>query len=490
MHRSAARLLVLSMTAFAQDYDLVVRNARVWTGDPSKPWVDSIAVKGDRIAVVKGDRIAAAGGVAASAKRVIDAGGRLVTPGFIDSHIHFLEGGFRLTQVQLRDARTRDEFVRRIGDYARKLPAGAWITGGDWDHSLWGGELPTRDWIDPVTPNHPVWVTRLDGHMGLANSAALAKARLTRDTADPDGGAIVRNAKSEPTGILKDNAMGLVGRAVTPPSATQQDDALDAAMRYVAAQGVTSVHHMGSWSDFEVFERAHSSRRLKTRIYAAVPLSTWERLRDHVKARGRGDAWLRTGVLKGFVDGSLGSKTAAMIEPFEDSPGDRGLLVNPPERLHEWIRGADAAGLYVAVHAIGDRANRLLLDIYEKVIAENGPRDRRFRIEHAQHLAAPDIPRFGRLGVIASMQPYHAIDDGRWAESLIGARRARGTYAFRALLDSTARLAFGSDWFVATPIVRCTVNFKGPVETRTSSPLRVTSSFAAGAGGSSSPVRR
>jgi predicted amidohydrolase YtcJ len=161
----------------------------------------------DSIAV-KGDRIAAAGGVTASAKRVIDAGGRLVTPGFIDSHIHFLEGGFRLTQVQLRDARTRDEFVRRIGDYARKLPAGAWITGGDWDHSLWGGELPTRDWIDPVTPNHPVWVTRLDGHMGLANSAALAKARLTRDTADPDGGAIVRNAKSEPTGILKDNAMG------------------------------------------------------------------------------------------------------------------------------------------------------------------------------------------------------------------------------------------------------------------------------------------
>jgi predicted amidohydrolase YtcJ len=445
MHRRAFGLWVLGMTAAAQDYDLVVRNARVWTGDPARPWADSIAVKGDRIAAV--------GGAGGAARRTIDAEGRVVTPGFIDSHVHFLEGGFRLTQVQLRDANTKAEFTRRIAAYAAKLPPGAWITGGDWDHSLWGGELPSRQWIDSVTGRRPVWVTRLDGHMGLANSAALEQARVTRGTPDPDGGTIVRDAGGDPTGVLKDNAMGLVGRVVTAPPADRQDEALDAAMRYVAARGVTSVHHMGSWGDLAVFERAHAAGKLRTRLYAAVPLSTWERLRDRVKSRGWGDAWLRTGVLKGFVDGSLGSHTAAMLEPFDDAPDDRGLLVNPPERMYERIRGADAAGLHVAVHAIGDRANRILLDIYEKVIEENGRRDRRFRIEHAQHLAALDIPRFGKLGVIASMQPYHAIDDGRWAEKLIGPRRAEGTYAFRTLLDTKATLAFGSDWFVAPPSV-------------------------------------
>jgi predicted amidohydrolase YtcJ len=251
--------------------------------------------------------------------------------------------------------------------------------------------------------------------------------------------------------------MGLVGAVVPAPTSEQKEEALDAAMRYVAERGVTTVHHMGSWGDLDVFERANRSGKLKTRIYAAVPLSTWRKLRDRVRERGRGGEWLRIGILKGFVDGSLGSRTAAMEEPFEDAPpakaDDRGLLVNPPERMYEWIRGADVAGLHVAVHAIGDRANRLLLDIYERVARENGPRDRRFRIEHAQHLRREDISRFGKLAVIASMQPYHAIDDGRWAEKFIGAKRAQGTYAFRSLLDAGATLAFGSDWFVAPPAV-------------------------------------
>jgi predicted amidohydrolase YtcJ len=208
---------------------------------------------------------------------------------------------------------------------------------------------------------------------------------------------------------------------------------------------------MGSWDDLAVFERAHHAGRLRTRIYAAVPLGTWARLRDTVAARGRGDAWLRIGGLKGFVDGSLGSHTAAMLEPFTDAPGDRGLLVTPPESLYAWTRDADAAGLQVIVHAIGDRAIRTQLDIFERVAREHGPRDRRFRIEHAQHIAPADLPRFAQLGVVASMQPYHAIDDGRWADRVIGAERAKGTYAFRSLLDARATLAFGSDWFVAPP---------------------------------------
>jgi predicted amidohydrolase YtcJ len=208
---------------------------------------------------------------------------------------------------------------------------------------------------------------------------------------------------------------------------------------------------MGSWWELGIFERARAANRLRTRIYAAVPLSTWERLRDTVQARGIGDEWLRIGALKGFVDGSLGSHTAAMLEAFTDAPHDRGLFVNTPENLYQWTSGADKAQLHVMIHAIGDRAIRTLLDIYERVAAENGARDRRFRMEHAQHIAPADLSRFGRLGVIASMQPYHAIDDGRWADRVIGPARAKGTYAFRSLIDSGATLAFGSDWFVAPP---------------------------------------
>ena len=428
-------------------------NGRVWTGDRDTPWAEAIAVAGERIVAV---------GTTDDIRRLargitpVDAAGRLIVPGFIDSHVHFVTGGFRLASVQLRDARTREQFVERIGAFAKTVPAGTWITGGDWDHSLWGGELPRRDWIDAVTPDHPVWVNRLDGHMALANSAALKAAGVTRATKAVEGGEIVRSSAGDPTGVLKDNAMDLVGRVVPEPSEQLQDRALTAAMKYVAEQGVTSVHNMGTWSDLATFARAKKSNALITRLYGVVPLTDWTRLRDAVARKdyggeqGRGDEWLSVGGLKAFVDGSLGSHTAAFHQPFDDAPADRGLLVNTPEDLHRWISGADAAGLQVMVHAIGDRANGLLLDIFERVARENGSRDRRFRIEHAQHLAAADIPRFARLGVIPSMQPYHAIDDGRWAEKYIGAR-IRTTYAFRSLLDAGARLAFGSDWFVAPP---------------------------------------
>ena len=437
-------------TAAGQDgpVTLAVVNARVWTGDSTRPWAEAIAVRGDRIASV--------GSSAAVRKmigdaRVVDAHGQMVVPGFIDSHVHFIDGGFRLSSVQLRDAKTPAEFIARIKAFAASAPAGAWITGGDWDHERWGGELPRRDWIDSVTPNNPVWVNRLDGHMSLANSAALRAAKVTRATRDVAGGTIVRDAAGDPTGVLKDNATELVNAAVPNPPPELEDRALDAAMAYVAAQGVTSIHNMGSWGDLAVFERAHNANRLRTRIYAAVPLATWEKLRDTVAARGRGDAWLRIGGLKGFVDGSLGSHTAAMLQPFTDVPSDTGLLVNTPEDLYRWTSGADKAGLNVIVHAIGDRAIRLQLDIFERVEKENGARDRRFRIEHAQHIAPADVPRFATIGVIASMQPYHAIDDGRWADKVIGAERAKTTYAFRSLMSSGATVAFGSDWFVAPP---------------------------------------
>ena len=434
--------------ASGEPVTLAVVNARVWTGDSARPWAEAFAVRGEQIATVGSS--AAVRKVAGTA-RVIDAAGRMVVPGFIDSHVHFIDGGFGLSSVQLRDAKTPAEFIARIKAFAATVPPGAWITGGNWDHEQWGGELPRHDWIDSVTPNNPVWINRLDGHMSLANAAALRAARVTRASREVAGGTIVRDARGEPTGVLKDNATDLVNAVMPNPPAELEDRALDTAMAYVAAQGVTSVVHMGTWRDLAIFERAHKAGRLKTRIYAAVPLATWEQLRDTVAARGRGDAWLRFGALKGFVDGSLGSHTAAMLQPFTDAPSDTGLFVNTHEHLYEWTSGADKAGLHVIVHAIGDRAIRDQLDIFERVEKENGPRDRRFRIEHAQHIAPPDIPRFAKLGVIASMQPYHAIDDGRWAEKVIGPERSKTTYAFRSLRDAGATLAFGSDWFVAPP---------------------------------------
>jgi predicted amidohydrolase YtcJ len=442
-----------STPASATTVSLALVNARIWTGNPAQPWAEAVAIARDRvIRVGSTDEIRQA----APGVESIDAGGRLVVPGFIDTHVHFVDGGFRLASVQLRDAKTREEFVRRIKAFAAGVPAVTWITGGDWDHSLWGGELPTREWIDAATPNHPVWINRLDGHMSLANSSALKAAGVTRSTPVVEGGEIVRAANGDPTGVLKDNAMALVDKVVPEPSDQMRDRALGAAMKYVNEQGVTSVHNMGTWGDLATFARARKSNALAARIYGVVPLSDWERLRDVVATRahggadGRGDEWLRVGGLKGFVDGSLGSHTAAFHQPFDDAPKDRGLLVNTPEDLYKWTSGADKAGLHVMVHAIGDRANGLLLDIYDRVQRENGRRDRRFRIEHAQHLASADIPRFAQLGVIASMQPYHAIDDGRWAERFIG-DRIKTTYAFRSLLDQGAHLAFGSDWFVAPP---------------------------------------
>ena len=428
---------------------LAVVNARIWTGNPQRPWAEAIAVRGDRIAAVGSS--AEIRKLTGASARVIDAHGQMLVPGFNDSHVHIISAGRGLSSVKLRDASTPAEFIARIKAYAKTIPKGAWITDGDWDHTLWGGELPTRQWIDSVTPDNPVWVARLDGHMSLANSLALAAAHVTKATKEVDGGVIERDAKGEPTGLLKDNAQGLVDDSMPDPPEAVADRAFDAAMHFLAERGVTSAQNMGTWYDLAIFERAHKAGRMITRMYAVVPLATWEQLRDTVAARGHGDEWVRIGGLKGFVDGSLGSHTAAMLQPFSDAPSDSGLLVTSPESLYARTSGADKAGLNVMVHAIGDRAIRIQLDNYERVEREDGPKDRRFRIEHAQHIAPSDMPRFAKLGVIASMQPYHEMDDGRWAEPIIGHERSKTTYAFKSILESGARLAFGSDWSVAPP---------------------------------------
>jgi predicted amidohydrolase YtcJ len=431
---------------------LVVTGARVWTGDPVLPWAEAVAVAGeDILAVGSLEEISAL--IDEGTEVVVSDGGMLV-PGFIDTHVHFLAGGASIASVQLRDARTPEEFARRIEAFAKTVEPGEWIAGGAWDHMLWGGELPHRDWIDAVTPDNPLWVSRLDGHMALANSLAMKQAGVDADTPDVAGGEIIRDEDGRPTGILKDNAMLLVQEAIPQPTERQLDSHLDAAMRYVAANGVTTVHDMfdnvaDGWAGLETYRRAAARGELMTRIYAVTPLGQWQMLVADIERHGRGNEWLKTGAVKGFMDGSLGSHTAAMLEPFSDTPGESGFLLDSLQNLTTMMLGADAAGLQLNIHAIGDKAIRDLLDIFHDVARQNGERERRFRMEHAQHIHADDIPRFAVQGVIASMQPYHAIDDGRWAEDVIGAERATTTYAFRSLIDSGAHVALGSDWFVA-----------------------------------------
>jgi len=428
---------------------LVITNAHIWTGNSIQPYADAIAVNKDTIIFV-GDSVGIKKFISNSTQ-IIDAQGATVTPGFIDAHVHFIDGGLNLASVQLRDANTKILFLQRIKDFANTIPAGDWILGGDWDQTLWGGEMPDRSWLDSITPNNPVFINRLDGHMVVANSLALKAANINAATKDITGGEIARDNKGNPTGILKDNAQDLVYKVIPTSPDAVLDKALDAAMNYVASKGVTSVHSMGTWSDVATYKRAQKSNRLKTRIYANVPLRTWQQLRDEVAKNGYGDAWLHIGGLKGFVDGALGSHTAMMMQPLLDKPNLKGLYITPLDSLYYFTSQADKAGLQVMVHAIGDEAIHQQLNIYERVEKENGTRDRRFRIEHAQHIAPSDISRFASLNVIASMQPYQIIDDGRWAEKLLGHKRSETTYAIRSLVDTKAIIAGGSDWPVSPP---------------------------------------
>jgi hypothetical protein len=435
---------MIGLAACGESADVVLMDGRIWTGTGDS--ASAIAVRDGRVvAVGSPDDVAPWAGPRTER---VDLGGRLVVPGLLDSHTHFLEGGFELAGIQLRDAATPEEFARRIGAFAARHPD-EWMTGGTWDHELWGGELPRRDWIDAVTPETPVFVSRLDGHMALANTRALERAGVTAATPDPPGGTIVRDATGAPTGVLKDEAMALVARAVPARTELELDRALDAAARHAVERGVTHITDMGSWAGLETYRRAAAAGRLPLRVYAAVPIATWERLRDYVARQGSGDDRLAWGAVKGFVDGSLGSTTAWFYEPYADAPETSGLMVTDTAVLRTQILAAHAAGLHVVIHAIGDRANDWLLDVFAAARAAGDAADPRFRIEHAQHLTREAIARFARDGVIAAMQPYHAIDDGRWAEKRIGPTRMRTTYAFRDLIDAGATVAFGSDWTVA-----------------------------------------
>jgi predicted amidohydrolase YtcJ len=441
-----------AVTTSAPEANLILEGGRIWTGDPETPWAEAIAVKDDRIlAVGSREEIERLSG--ASTRRV-DLGGGLALPGFIDSHVHFMSGGFQLLSVNLRHARSPVELATLLEEFAGRLGSSEWITGGDWDHEAWqGAELPNRNQIDAATPENPVFVQRLDGHMALANSLALMEADIDRTTADPPGGTIVKDpGTGEPTGVLKDAAMDLVRRVIPRAGPEARLRAARAALAEAARLGVTTVHDISSFEDLRTYQTLSRGQELTARIYAITPLPEWKTLAAAGIEAPFGDHRIQIGAVKGFVDGSLGSTTALFFEPYSDAPGTSGIpnaMMFPEGNMKRLVTGADEARLQLAIHAIGDRANGILLDLFEAVVSSDGRRDRRFRIEHAQHLRSEQISRMARLGVIASMQPYHAIDDGRWAEKRIGPERVKLTYAFRSLLDAGVRLAFGSDWTVA-----------------------------------------
>ncbi len=454
--------------------DLVVTHAKIWTGDASRPEAEAVAVRGDRIvAVGTADEMAAWAG---PATRVIDAAGARVVPGFNDSHVHFVGGGLQLDYVDLRDAPTPQEFARRIGERAQTTPAGEWVLGGDWDDQNWTPPaLPARELIDAVTPGTPVFVNRFDGHMALANTVALTLAGVTEATADPPGGQIVRDAQGRPTGVLKDAAMGLVNKMIPALTRERRLRAIRRALAHAASLGVTSVRDMGpDAGDMAAYAELAERGELTARLSVAPSELQWEAQAHLGIRRGFGSPFYRLGAVKGFADGSLGSTTAYFFEPYTDAPSQRGLLADemiPIEGMQARLTGADAAGLQLCIHAIGDQAISIVLDLFEGVERANGLQDRRFRIEHAQHVAPKDFNRFASLKVIAAVQPYHAIDDGRWAGRRIGPERIKTTYPFRTFLDRGVRLALGSDWPVAplSPILgiyaavtRATLDGKNP----------------------------
>ena len=432
--------------------DLVFVNGRVWTGDAARPRAEAVAVRDGKIVAV--GTTAELRALFPSGAELVDLGGSLILPGFIDSHTHFLAGGFALKSIQLRDAKSREDFIARIAAKARELGPGRWIVNGDWDHQRFTPvELPWKDWIDDATPDNPVCVNRLDGHMVLVNSLALEMAGVTKDTPAPPGGEIGKDpATGKLTGILKDTAMDLVYAKIPEPSFAEKLEAAEASLRHAAENGVTSVHEMADASSLEVFQELARRGRLTTRVHVYIPITEVDALARLKVKSPFGGPCLKLAGLKGFMDGSLGSATALFFEPYADDPKTSGLLhgqMFPAGVMEGRILEADRAGLQLAIHAIGDRANSLLLDMYEKAVAVNGPRDRRWRVEHAQHLRPGDIPRFGKLGLVAAVQPYHLIDDGRWAELKIGPERVRTTYPFESLRRTGAVLVFGSDWTVA-----------------------------------------
>ena len=440
----AILLLASCQTVPGTQVDSLYVNGVVWTGRPNTSDAKIIAVDKGKIVFV-GSEIPAD----YTANEVIDLDGKFTMPGFMDNHVHFLEGGSGLASLDLRNVTTPDDFKEKVAKYASLHPIGRWILNGNWDQTLWGGELPHKDWIDESTEDHPVYISRVDGHMALVNSITLELAGIDRETNNPDGGLIMRDSNGEPTGILKGNALNLVLAVIPPPSDDEMMDHFSLAQEHALSLGLTKVHAISGYPTetnlYDVFALARERGNLKIRAHVSTPLVAWEQVAKHIEHEGRGDEMLVWGGVKGFIDGSLGARTAWMHQPFDDEPENTGLPLSQPSILEKQMSTADQAGLEISIHAIGDRGIDTVLEIMKRIASEE-IRDRRFRIEHFQHPTTNAIQKLAKTGVVASMHPYHAIDDGRWAVNRIGPLRLNSSYAFRSILDTGGIMTFGSDW--------------------------------------------
>lgn len=445
-------LIIISLPFFlqAQQMKTAFINGKIYTVNEKQPLAESVIVEGNKITFVGSD--ADAKKLIDASTKVVDLNGKLMLPGFIDNHVHFISGGSYLLGIDLRPANSTTEFKQILRDYAKAHP-GKWITGGYWDHEKWEvNDLPTKEMLDEAVADQPVFVDRLDGHMGVANSLALKMAGITKETESPDGGLIVKDpVTGEPTGVLKDNAMYFINRLIPDPTPEENYEALLAALDEAKRLGITSIQDITYGAALTAFQKAKDEGKLTCRIFTRWPISDYKNHVTNKITAGYGDEYLRMGSLKAFADGSLGSSTAWFFERYDQDTLTTGLAMDivTDGSMEKWCMDADKNKLQLSVHAIGDKANSYMLDLFEKIINENPEWDRRFRIEHAQHVRFEDIPRFAELGVIASVQPYHCIDDGVWAEKRIGPERIKYTYPFKSFLEAGVKLSFGTDWYVA-----------------------------------------
>jgi len=452
----ALLLLILVLSGSAQDKprgaDLLLVNGDFYTVDPQLGRVQALAIADGRILAAGTEEEVRKW--AGPQTKVMDLGGRFVIPGFNDAHVHFGSGGLRHLRVEVEGTRSLKEFQDRIRARLSEFKPGEWVTGRGWDHSLWQeNRVPTKADLDAVSTEHPMLFGRIDGHSAVANSLALELAGITRDTPNPEGGEIMRDAGGEATGWLKETAIGLVGRHVPDPTPEQRKRGLLLALADAARNGITSIQDNSDWEDFLTLRELKEEGKLTLRVTEWLPFSApLEQLEKMRKEGGSTDSWLKTGALKGVADGSGGSLSAAMLEPFANAPGNTGILRFDPEELKKRVAEREAAGFQINIHAIGDRANRVALDAFEAARKLNPPqpgrRPTRHRIEHAQFVHADDFARFRELGVIASMQPCHLLNDLRWAATILGPERSHEGYAWQTFRKNNVPLAFGTDYAV------------------------------------------
>jgi predicted amidohydrolase YtcJ len=428
--------------------DLIVTNARIYTADDARPRVEALAVRGGRIAFIGSAREAEA--LRGAATRVVDAGGETVIPGMVDAHAHFAGLAETLRSVDLTGTRSQAEAVARVVARARMVPPGTWIQGRGWDQNAWGDtRFPTHDALSAAVPGHPVYLTRVDGHAAWVNAAAMQRAGLTRAARDPDGGRILRDAAGAPTGVLIDRAEGLVSRHIPGPTRAETRQGLTDAMAVMHRWGLTGMHDAGaSRALIELYDEMAGAGALPLRLY--VMIGDDSAALAHYFAKGPvagahdGHLWVRA--VKLYADGAMGSRGAALLEPYSDDPNNLGLLLSAPAHIRDVAARGLAAGFQVNTHAIGDRGNRVVLDAYEQALAARPTADHRFRVEHAQVLHSDDLPRFAQLGVIPSMQASHQTSDMYWVGKRLGPTRTLGAYAWRSLLESGVVIPNGSDF--------------------------------------------